>query len=158
MTLDSAGFRESMSRFATGITVMTACSDGLRPQGMTVNSFSSLSLDPPLVMWSIQKNSDCLRAFDASPGFSANILGADQEFLSRQYARQGDHSLTPGSYRIGRSGQAVLKGCLASFECKLWQRYDGGDHIIIVGRVIEMDVSPGGRPLLFYGGRYRELR
>ena len=158
MTLDNVAFRDSMGRFATGITVMTASGEGATPQGMTVNSFTSLSLEPPLVMWNIQNNSECLAAFNASPGFAANILGNDQEDLSRQYAARGDHHLTQGSYRIGRSGQAVLKGCIASFECVLWRRYDGGDHTIIIGRVIEMETRPTGKPLLFYSGQYHELR
>ena len=158
MTLDNRHFRESMGRFATGVTVMTARGEGLPPLGMTVNSFTSLSLAPPLVMWNIQKNSDCLAMFNCAPGFTANILGQDQEELSRRFASKGDHALAPGEYRIGRSGQVVLKGCLASFECVLWRRYDGGDHVIIIGRVIEMEARPTGKPLLFYGGQYRELR
>ena len=158
MTLDNRLFRDSMGRFATGITVMTTRGEGVAPMGMTVNSFASLSLDPPLVMWSIQRQSDCLEAFDNSPGFAANILDSDQESLSRRFARQGEHALRQGEYRIGRSGQPVLKGCLASFECRLWRRYDGGDHIIIIGHVLEMEARPTGKPLLFYSGQYREIR
>jgi flavin reductase (DIM6/NTAB) family NADH-FMN oxidoreductase RutF len=158
MTLDNRLFRESMGRFATGITVMTARGEGMTPLGMTVNSFASLSLEPALVMWSIQNNSECLAAFEASPGFAANIQGSDQELLSRRFARKGDHHLEPRDYRIGRSGQPVLKGCLVSFECHLWRRYEGGDHTIIIGRVVEMEARPTGKPLLFYGGQYHEVR
>ena len=158
MTLDKRLFRDSMGRFATGVTVMTTRGEGIAPMGMTVNSFSSLSLEPPLVMWNIQRQSECLPAFARAPGFAANILGCDQEAISRRFAQQGDHSLDPLEYRIGRSGQPVLKGCLASFECQLWRRYEGGDHIIIIGRVIEMEARPTGKPLLFYSGQYHEIR
>ena len=158
MTLDNRLFRDSMGRFATGITVMTTRGEDIAPMGMTVNSFSSLSLEPPLVMWSIQCQSECLAAFDRAPGFTANILDSEQESVSRRFARQGDHSLDPLEYRIGRSGQPVLRGCLASFECQLWRCYEGGDHIIFIGRVVEMDVRPTGKPLLFYSGRYHHIR
>ena len=158
MSLDNREFRDSLSRFATGISVVTVCSDGRDPQGMTVNSFSSLSLAPPLILWSIQKNSDCLAAFNASDGFTVNILRDHQEDVSRRYAQKGDHTLTPGSYSTGSSGQAVLKDCLTSFECELWQRYDGGDHIIVVGKVLAMETHPTAKPLVYYGGQYRHLR
>ena len=158
MSLDIRAFRDSLGRFATGISVVTACSDGREPEGMTVNSFSSLSLEPPLILWSIQRDSDCLPAFAAASGFAVNILRDHQEDVSRHYAQKGDHRLLTGTSHLGRSGQAVLDDCLTSFECEVWRRYDGGDHIIIIGQVLEMESHPDAQPLVYYGGGYRHLR
>lgn len=158
MSLDSRAFRDALGRFATGISVVTTCAAGGEPQGMTVNSFSSLSLDPPLILWSIQNDSDCAEAFAGAGGFAVNILRDHQEDVSRHYASKGNHTLIPGSYRMGETGQAVLIDCLASLECELWRRYEGGDHTIIVGRVLEMASHATAQPLVFFGGQYRHLR
>lgn len=158
MSFDPREFRNALGRFATGVCVITAIRDDNTPFGMTVNSFSSLSLDPALVLWNLQNNSECAPAFEACKGFTVNILASDQEAVSNQYAKKGAHDLPEGSYRLGKSGQPVLKGALTSFECDMWARYDGGDHVILVGEVIEMDDAPTGEPLVFYAGKYRELR
>ncbi|MEH6604014.1 MAG: flavin reductase family protein [Pseudomonadales bacterium] len=158
MSVDRLQLRSAFGRFSTGVTVVTANPPGFEPFGMTANSFSSLSLDPPLVVWSIQKNSDCFKAFEIADGFTINILADDQEALSNACAKKGNHQLTEDSYRIGRSGYPVLRNALTSFECKMWARYEGGDHVILVGEVIELDDRPTGKPLVFYNGKYRELR
>lgn len=158
MSFDSREFRNALGRFATGVCVITANPKGHKPFGMTVNSFSSLSLEPALIQWNLQLNSECAPAFEACEGFTVNILGLDQQDLSNQYAKKGAHDIPEGDYRLGKSGNPVLKGCLTSFECKVWARYDGGDHVILIGEVVEMDDSPTGDPLLFYSGKYRELR
>lgn len=158
MSLDSRALRNAFGRFATGICVVTANAAEQGPVGMTINSFSSVSLDPPLVMWNLQNNSDCFEIFTQTRQFAINILADDQLELSRLYSRKNEHGLRPQDYRIGRNGAPVLRGALAAFECDLWRSYEGGDHVLLVGRVKELHNRPTGKPLLFFGGSYRELR
>lgn len=158
MTLDSRAFRNALGQFATGVCVITAHPAGFKPFGMTVNSFASVSLEPALVLWSLQKNSDCLDAFTVADKFCVNVLTTDQKDLSGQYAKKGNHDLDEAHYRIGRTGNPVLRGALATFECTIWNRFDGGDHIILVGKVEEFSTNPNAKPLAFYAGQYRELR
>jgi len=157
MSFDSLQFRNALGRFATGVCVITANPEGHVPFGMTVNSFSSLSLTPPLVLWSLQKNSDTMDAFRVAKQYCVNILAQEQKALSGRFARKGDHALGEGDYTIGASGLPVLRHSLASFECDMDARHDGGDHIILIGRVTHMSVNSGGRPLVFYEGGYREI-
>jgi len=157
MSFDSLQFRNALGRFATGVCVITANPPGHTPFGLTVNSFSSLSLTPPLVLWSLQKTSDTMDAFAAATHYCVNILAQDQRALSGRFAKKGEHALAEDDAIAGPSGLPVLKGCLASFECEIDARHDGGDHIILVGRVLEMQVSEGGRPLVYFEGGYREI-
>ena len=158
MSLDSREFRNALGTFSTGICVLTTNPEGYAPLGMTVNSFASVSLDPPLILWSIQDDSDCLGAFNKADTFAVNILAADQQHLSMLYAQKGDHKLDAAHYRLGKSGLPVLRGVITSFECKVWARYPGGDHIILVGQVTDMETNPNKQPLLFSRGQYRQLR
>jgi flavin reductase (DIM6/NTAB) family NADH-FMN oxidoreductase RutF len=158
MTFDSRAFRNALGQFPTGVCVITANPTGYKPFGMTVNSFASVSLDPPLVLWSLQNNSDCFDAFALADKFCVNVLAADQQDISGQYAKKSDHDLTESHYRIGKTGSPVLRGALATFECKMWQRYDGGDHVILVGHVEEFATDVNAKPLAFHAGQYRELR
>jgi flavin reductase (DIM6/NTAB) family NADH-FMN oxidoreductase RutF len=158
MSLDSRELRNALGQFATGICVITANPEGQEPFGMTVNSFAAVSLEPPLVLWSIQKDSECMGSFENAKQYTVNILEKGQEALSNQYAKKGDHGLVKGQYRQGRSGCVVLKDALASFECDIEARIDGGDHVILLGRVVDMTRKPDGEPLVFFGGKYRELK
>ena len=157
MNIDGRELRNALGRFATGVCVITAVDNNGNALGMTANSFSSVSLDPPLVLWNLQNGSDVYDAF-ASPGcYAINVLSAEQLELSNQYARKGDHLLSPEHYRIGRNGAPILRNALVSFECELYASHEGGDHLIIVGRVLDVSARPGGDPLLFFSGAYREL-
>jgi flavin reductase (DIM6/NTAB) family NADH-FMN oxidoreductase RutF len=158
MSLDSREFRNALGNFATGVCVITANPEGFQPFGMTVNSLASVSLDPALVLWSLQNDSECMAAFDKADKFTVNILTEEQQDLSNLYAKKGDHALVPEHYRIGRSGSPVLRGVITSFECDVWARYPGGDHLILVGEVQEMEVNSNANPLLFTAGQYRQLR
>lgn len=158
MSLDSREFRNAMGRFATGVCVITVQPQGANPIGMTVNSFASVSLEPALVLWSLQNNSECFQAFSSARHWAVNILADDQLALSNQYAKKAQHDLDKAHYRIGSTGAPVLRGALTSFECAAWQSYDGGDHQVLVGQVEAMSTRPTGKPLLFYAGRYGELR
>ena len=159
MSIDSREFRNALGRFATGVCVITAHTETQTPFGMTVNSFASVSLEPPLILWSLQKDSDCFKHFDAATAFSVNILADSQQAESNQYAKKGDHALESDSFRIGASGTPVLKNAMTTFECELEAVHEGGDHVIIVGRVIALTDHPAERePLIFYRGKYRELK
>ena len=158
MHFSSQELRDALGRFATGVCVIATCPEGEKPFGMTVNSFASVSLDPPLVLWSLQKDSDCFTVFERAQQFSVNILANTQAGISNQYATKGDHHLDEGSYRQGRSGCVLLKDVMTAFECDIEARHDGGDHIIIVGRVLEISNRAAGKPLVFYNGEYRELK
>lgn len=158
MSLDPREFRNALGRFATGICVITADDNG-QPFGMTVNSFASVSLDPALVLWSIQKDSECAPVFENVTRYGINILTDEQQEVSNKYAKKGDHNLIEGTYRQGSSGAYVLKDAMTSFECVVEQRIDAGDHIVLLSKVVEMSADPADRnPLLFFSGKYRELK
>ncbi|GAB3381355.1 flavin reductase family protein [Spongiibacter taiwanensis] len=157
MNLDQRQLRNALGQFATGVCVVTANAAELGPFGMTVNSFSSVSLDPPLVLWSLRNDSECFEAFRQTRFYAINVLRNDQQQLSNQYASPVNHRLSPEHFSIGKTGSPVLRGVLCTFECEIWQRYDGGDHTILVGKVLESQSNPTGKPLVFHGGLYREL-
>ncbi|BAL24182.1 flavin reductase family protein [Azoarcus sp. KH32C] len=151
--IDPRQFRDALGHFATGVTVVTTIDAEGQPVGVTVNSFSSLSLDPPLILWSLAKKSYSLAAFEAHPAFAVHVLASDQQHLSDRFARAGTDKfagLTPGE---GFAGVPVLDGCAAAFQCSTEFRYDGGDHLILVGRV-QRFTTRERPPLLFYRGRY----
>jgi flavin reductase (DIM6/NTAB) family NADH-FMN oxidoreductase RutF len=158
MAIDSLELRNVLGQFSTGVCVVTAIDDAQNAIGMTVNSFASVSLEPPLVLWCIQKDSDRFRAYNDASGFGVSILGEQQQELSNHYAQRLHYQLVPDSYHIGRSGQAMLNHSIATFGCVVTQRIDGGDHVIMIGEVIEMHRSEDSRPLIFFGGEYRQLR
>jgi flavin reductase (DIM6/NTAB) family NADH-FMN oxidoreductase RutF len=157
MSFSSREFRDALGAFATGVCVVTAKPDGWEPFGMTVNSFASVSLDPPLILWSLQNDSDMYQAFENSSQFGVNILRAGQQDLSNLYAKKGDHVLQAEHFELGASGVPVLPATLVTMECELEARHPGGDHIILVGRVLELTRREPGEPLLFCAGAYREL-
>ena len=157
MSFDGRDMRDALGRFATGVCVITTTTDDQRALGMTANSFSSVSLDPPLVLWNLQNNSDVYEAFATPRYFAINVLAKEQQDLSNQYAKKGDHLVAPDHYRIGKYGSPVIRDALVSFECELDATHVGGDHLIVVGRVLNMQTRPSGEPLLFFSGAYREL-
>jgi flavin reductase (DIM6/NTAB) family NADH-FMN oxidoreductase RutF len=158
MSFDSGEFRNALGNFTTGICVVTTHSDDHTACGMTINSFASVSLTPPLVLWSLQDDSHCLGIFESAETFVINVLAADQHALSSRYATKDSHQLDPQHYRIGVSGEPVIRGALASFECRRWAQYPGGDHIILVGEVVAVEHNSNKAPLVFNSGQYRELR
>lgn len=142
-------FRAALSRFATGVTVVT-CQSKLGPLGITANSFASVSLDPPLVLWSPAKSSSRHDAFVAAERFVIHILGADQSQTCLRFTRDG---LNFEDIHVGSSegGAPVIHDCLAHFECRRFATHDAGDHTIIVGQV-EAAAARDGKPLVFAGG------
>lgn len=144
-------FRDALGRFATGVTVVTtATAEG--PVGITANSFASVSLDPPVVLWSIGRQSNRFAAFAASERFAVHVLGADQIDLSRRFARSGS-AFAGLNLEEGESGVPLLAGCLSRFECVRLAAHEGGDHLIMVGHVTGASLRDG-EPLVFSRGGY----
>jgi len=155
--LDPLRFRGALGLFATGVTVVTARHPEAGLIGITANSFSSVSLDPPLVLFSIANTARSLQAFLEAPGFCVNVLRKDQRALSVRFARQGGDKWEDVNYTAGRFGAPILPNTMAAFDCLHHAQHEGGDHRIIVGRVVDMEHNVEGEPLLFFGGRYRTL-
>lgn len=146
-------FRACLGQFATGITVVTCRSAAGHRCGITANSFSSVSLEPPLILWNIAKESNSLKDFLAAEHFAVHILTAEQEPLSRHFART-DHTLFDNvSYTDSQHGVPLFPDCLAVFECSTHAIYEAGDHYIIVGHVDSFSWEHGN-PLLFFRGSY----
>ena len=144
--------RDCLGKFATGVTVVT-CQGAKGPCGITANSFSSVSLEPPLVLWNIAKVSNSLQAYLEAEHFAVNVLSIAQIEISHHFA-QSDHTRFNGiDYSVSEHGVPLLPGTVACFECRTHQVHDCGDHYIIIGEV-ERYRSASGEPLLFYGGEY----
>ena len=148
-----------MGRFATGVTVITAAFDG-HLHGMTANAVTSLSLDPPMVLVCVAKTAHAHALLDRSRAFAVNILGAEQEGVSRLFAEAAPPE--PGRLRgigfaLGRTGSPVLEDCVAYVECRVTEVVEGGDHSIFLGQVVAEGVVNDASPLIFVRGRYRIL-
>jgi 3-hydroxy-9,10-secoandrosta-1,3,5(10)-triene-9,17-dione monooxygenase reductase component len=136
------------------VTVVTARGPSGESVGVTVNSFNSVSLDPPLILWSLDKEARSRAAFQASTYFAVNVLGADQADLSVRFAQRHDDKFAAVEVDDGTGGCPLIKGCVARFQCRTEQMIDGGDHLIFVGRVLEFDYDADAPALAFYRGRY----
>ena len=158
MSFDGRELRNALGRYATGVCVITTVTGAQQAVGMTANSFASVSLEPPLVLWSLQNNSDVYDVFSGPRFYAINILSSEQDGHSNQYAKKGQHELSPEHFSLGKYGSPIIRDALVSFECELEETHEGGDHLIIVGRVRDMQQKPEGEPLLFFSGGYRELR
>lgn len=153
---DLKEFRRCLGKFATGVTIVTCTDRDGNPCGITANSFSSVSLEPPLVLWSIAKVSDSLNAYLEAQHFAINILTNDQRQLSHHFA-QSKHTLFDGvKMSISENGVVLFPDTLGCLECSTTQIHEAGDHFIIIGRVDSFAASQG-EPLLFYNGDYAAL-
>lgn len=150
-------FRAVLGRYATGVTVVTTRAPDGEPIGLTVNSFTSVSLDPPLVLFCLDRSAGSLPAFEAAAGFAVNILGAGQEAVSNRFADPLAARFTNGGIADWSTGAPVLSDALAALDCALHARHDGGDHVILVGRVLQLAVLTDGEPLVYWRGAYRTL-
>ena len=155
MTFDTKAFRQALAAFPTGVAVIIA-NDGVYTSGITVNSFTSVSLDPPLVLWCLAKDSQRYDVFIKAPGFTVSILGTEHEEVSSRLARQGEHRLEGLPLHRTELGVPALAEALAVFECERHGAQDGGDHTILLGRVLRFS-RRAGAPLVFHGGRYGAL-
>jgi 3-hydroxy-9,10-secoandrosta-1,3,5(10)-triene-9,17-dione monooxygenase reductase component len=153
MGVDARQFRNALGQFATGVTIVTTVTEDGEPAGLTANSFNSASIDPPLVLWSLGKSSSNLEAFTKAEFFAVNILSDAQQDLSNRFATVEEGRFDGVVYRPGVGGAPLLPGCAARFQCKTSYQYEGGDHIIFVGEVLEFD-NFNRPPLIFHSGNY----
>jgi flavin reductase (DIM6/NTAB) family NADH-FMN oxidoreductase RutF len=156
--IDGKDFRTALGTFPTGVCLITTLAPDGQRAGLTVNSFSSVSLEPPMVLWSLARTANCAPVFRDAEYFAINVLGADDAALSTHFARPGADKFAPysGKFLEGIAGVPVLKGAVATFECHSRHRYYGGDHIVIIG-VVERYAHTDRVPLLFSRGSYASL-
>jgi len=150
---DASTFRTVLGHFATGVVVVTAA-DGGEPVGMACNSFTSVSLDPPLVLFCAAKTSTTYPRIQAAGRWAANVLGEDDEEICRLFAQKDTDRFAHVAYGIGATGAPVLERALAFVDCVTEVEHEAGDHLIVVGRVVELGYRAEGKPLLFYRGGY----
>ena len=155
MSLDSRKFRDTVGYFATGVTIITTLDREGGPVGLTVNSFSSLSLDPPLVLFCLDRNVQSVEAFHANRHFAVNVLSEEQEEVSRRFSQTGAEKWRGLAFDTWETGCPILRGCIANIECGVESIFEGGDHVVIVGGVVRMNQEDGEvRPLTFFRGNY----
>jgi flavin reductase (DIM6/NTAB) family NADH-FMN oxidoreductase RutF len=147
-------FRQALGMFATGVTIVTARSADGTLVGLTANSFNSVSLTPPLVLWSLARAAGSMAAFSTGSHYAINILGADQQDLARQFAARDGDRFAGVRFIPGSGGAPMIEGAVATFECFNRSRYEEGDHVIFVGEVERCTHRPGAAPLLFHGGKF----
>jgi flavin reductase (DIM6/NTAB) family NADH-FMN oxidoreductase RutF len=159
MSLDPhlRSLRDAYGRYATGVAVITTMTPAGAPVGLTVNSFSSVSLDPPLVLWSLMRSSTSLPVFRDANRFAVNVLADDQQHLSTRFASRVEERFAGINWEPGLGGIPLLPGCLAYFECSTHSHVEAGDHVVFLGRVHRFEHRDGA-PLLFFASRYAELR
>ncbi|WP_339529949.1 p-hydroxyphenylacetate 3-hydroxylase reductase component [Pseudomonas mucidolens] len=150
---DPRAFRRALGNFATGVTVVTAATACGRKVGVTANSFNSVSLDPPLVLWSLDKRSSSHDVFEQASHFAVNVLAADQIDLSNNFARPREDRFAEIEFESGAGGSPVFADCAARFHCEKYQQLEGGDHWIMIGKVVAFD-DFGRSPLLYHQGAY----
>ena len=148
--------RQALGRFVTGVTIVT-CRDGDgQPIGLTANSFNALSLDPPLVLWSLRQASSTIAAFTNASHFAVNVLAAGQVDLSRRFAKPSSAKFDAGEWTDGQGGAPLLAGCVAVFECRRRSHHAAGDHLLFIGEV-ERIGGAAATPLVYHAGHYRTL-
>jgi flavin reductase (DIM6/NTAB) family NADH-FMN oxidoreductase RutF len=151
----SADYRRALAQFATGVTVVTTRDPAGAPVGLTVNSFNSVSLEPPLVLWSLALKSGSLAAFTHCSHYGINMLAGDQLDVAQRFATRDADRFGVGDWHDGPHGVPILRGCVASLVARQRSRHHEGDHVILVGEVVHY-AAPGGTPLVFHDGRYFE--
>ena len=152
----SRRFRNALGMFATGITVVSTRTPAGAPIGLTVNSFNSVSLDPPLIVWSLAKELPSRDLFEGCEYYAINVLAEDQTELSQRFASRAGERFAGLEIDEGEGGVPLLRGCCARFVCRNSVRHEGGDHLVFISEVLSFDSSPRA-PLLYFGGAYRRL-
>ena len=155
--MDARAFRNALGQFATGVTIVTARGASGECVGATVSSFNSVSLDPPMVLWSLDKRAYSRTAFESSTHFAVHVLTLEQRELAERFAKRGVDKFETLLCRSGLGQVPLLAGCAACFECVTRHKYDGGDHVIFVGEVERFE-HMAGLPLLFHGGAFAQTR
>ena len=158
MGIDIREYRDALGRFATGVTVITTANGDGQLFGLTANSFTSLSLDPPLVLFCLDNNAQSFEAFNDACHFAVNILSEKQQHLSSRFAKSGPEKWEGVAFDAGHTGSPILPGSLACMECKVSSISEGGDHVIVIGEVLRMErTQEDVMPLLYYRGGYANL-
>lgn len=155
--IDSLSLRRVLGSFATGVTVITARDALGRCVGLTANSFNTVSLDPPLVLWSLRRQAGSMAAFREAEYWAVHVLAHDQQALSEHFARSGDERFAGLQVGCGCGDVPLLAGCAAVLQCRAVQQHEGGDHVIFIGEVLECEHRPVD-PLIFHAGQYARLR
>lgn len=153
-SIDPRAFRDAMGCFASAVTVVSTTTEQGRPVGVTVNSFNSVSLDPPLILFCLGREATNYDHFMAAERFAVNILRWDQDKISSGFAADGANFFQTLEPEMSDLGNPLVPNALAVFDCKIEAVHDGGDHVILIGRVSELRHDPDGDPLLYYRGRY----
>jgi flavin reductase (DIM6/NTAB) family NADH-FMN oxidoreductase RutF len=148
--------RRALGRFVTGVTIVTCRDADGNAVGLTANSFNALSLDPPLVLWSLRVSSSSIAAFTGATHFAVNVLAADQVELSRLFARPSSAKFDAGDWTDGQGGAPLLAGCVAVFECRRHSHHPAGDHLLFIGEVERLGGTTA-TPLVYHAGHYRTL-
>ncbi|MEO6255409.1 MAG: flavin reductase family protein [Sphingomicrobium sp.] len=154
---DSRTLRDALGCFATGVTVITCFDQAGQPFGITANSFTSVSLDPPLLLVNLHKAAACAPALTATSHFAVNVLQTGQQPASIRFSTRDEDRFGPNDWSPGEFGAPVLGGSLSVFECERHAVHDGGDHHILIGRVVKASFDPTLDPLLYFRGSYRRL-
>ncbi len=157
MAVEPKSLRSALGRFATGVTIMSVCAPDGRAYGVTVNSFVSVSLEPPLILWCLRREAGIHDVFESNDRFAVNILGGGSADASARYAMRGRILLEESDFSCRGCGVPLLKNALTSFECRTLRRDNGGDHTILLARVLDIHEGPDDEPLVFYRGGYRQL-
>ena len=154
---DPRTLRDALGCFATGVTVVTCLDEERKPAGLTVNSFTSVSLDPPLLLVCIHKQAASAAALTGADNFAVNVLQTGQQPASITFSTRVEDRFDETPWSCGEAGSPILRDSLGVFECERFAVYDGGDHHILVGRVVKASFDAGLDPLLFFRGSYRRL-
>ena len=147
----SADLRNAMGYFLTGVTIVTVTGPDKKPYGLTVTSFNSVSLSPPLILWSLDNRNDRLSLFRDAKGFAVNIMASDQLALCEKFAAADNDRFLNCDWHLGAYGQPLLANALANLECRPWAEYEGGDHTIFVGEVMSIKQNKGNAAAFFNG-------
>ncbi len=156
--IDTRHFRQTLGCFPTGVAIATTRAADGQPVGLTVSSFNSVSMDPPLILWSLAEESDSWDSFRTAPHFAINILSAGQADLCNRFSATLKDRFDGQGWQPGTGEVPVLEGVLAVLECRVWARYPGGDHVILVGEVLAHSSNPEKSPLVYAGGQLTGLR
>lgn len=157
MAFDPREFRNALGNFATGVTIVTARSRTGEPLGLTANSFNSVSLDPPLVLFSLNRQAYSLKSFEEAGNFAINVLRDDQQDISQVFAQALTDKFHGLAFETWESGAPIFSHALAVFDCSTHAVHDGGDHLIFIGRVLRFMHDPEGKPLLYFRGSYGKV-
>ncbi|MCC7327913.1 MAG: flavin reductase family protein [Burkholderiales bacterium] len=150
---DARQFRDTLAQFATGVTIICARASERRFVGFTANSFNSVSLDPPLILWSLARDADCLSALESAQRYTVNVLAAEQVALAHRFSRPHEDRFAGVDYRLGWADAPLIAGCVAWFECRHHSQQVAGDHVLFVGEAVTGERA-AGRGLVFHHGRF----